>query len=564
MLATITVTSLADNLDMDGAVTLREAVHAAESDISVDSSTAGSGADTIEFAPGLSGAIDLSTVGDTAVGPSALLITSSITIQGNDNGITIRRDLSAGDMRLFRIAPAGDLTLETIMLTGGVARGANGAEPGTNGGEGRGGAIFNAGTLEIVASTLYENQARGGDGLNGNGGGGLGGAVYNDGGAIVVRNSTFSGNAVVSGAGLAPGSRFGGGIYGRNGELSIDHSTVTNGIGEAGVAGRGVYVLADGPGNTATLIINNSVIGHEGTTSPSEVVIISDNGANAVSSGSFNLIRVVVGFDGTYTTADPRLAALANNGGPTLTHAPLSNSPAIDLGDPTAMAGEGSVPQFDQRGAPYSRVSDGRIDIGAFEREAAVGPALLGDYNGDHTVDAADYLIWRKTFGAIVEMFEGADGSGNGMIDETDYGVWRLHFGEILAEAASITPPVVTIPSEPESIAQFAAVGAASVNLVAEPGNFERTDISVAPVGQRTGIATSSFTTAAPSHRAVSDLALLNFKLPTSSASSEVKVCQPADTFQLSGSTADSIDNQSSAHVLDDLWADWPEMIGFL
>lgn len=49
--ATIVVTSLADNLVIDGQVTLREAVQAANTDTSVDNSTGGSGFDVIQFDP---------------------------------------------------------------------------------------------------------------------------------------------------------------------------------------------------------------------------------------------------------------------------------------------------------------------------------------------------------------------------------------------------------------------------------------------------------------------------------------------------------------------------------
>ena len=49
LLSAITVTSLADNTTVDGLVTLREAIQAAETDSSVDGSTAGSGADEIVF-----------------------------------------------------------------------------------------------------------------------------------------------------------------------------------------------------------------------------------------------------------------------------------------------------------------------------------------------------------------------------------------------------------------------------------------------------------------------------------------------------------------------------------
>ena len=69
---------------------------------------------------------------------------------------------------------------------------------------------------------------------------------------------------------------------------------------------------------------------------------------------------------------DPLLGPLADNGGPTFTHALLPGSPAIDAGDPLAVAGSDGVPQFDQRGVPYSRVVGGRIDMGAFEWRARV------------------------------------------------------------------------------------------------------------------------------------------------------------------------------------------------
>jgi GH35 family endo-1,4-beta-xylanase len=50
-----------------------------------------------------------------------------------------------------------------------------------------------------------------------------------------------------------------------------------------------------------------------------------------------------------------------------------------------------------------------------------------GDYNGDGTVDAADYVVWRKTLGSTTIL--AADGNGNQQIDEGDMEVWRTHFG---------------------------------------------------------------------------------------------------------------------------------------
>jgi T5SS/PEP-CTERM-associated repeat protein len=69
-----------------------------------------------------------------------------------------------------------------------------------------------------------------------------------------------------------------------------------------------------------------------------------------------------------------------------------------------------------------------------------------GDYNGDDTVDAADYTVWRDTLGS--DQYLNADGSGNGVIDEDDYAIWKANFGVTgwssasgAAEAASAAVP---------------------------------------------------------------------------------------------------------------------------
>src|SRR5439155_6522038 len=60
---------------------------------------------------------------------------------------------------------------------------------------------------------------------------------------------------------------------------------------------------------------------------------------------------------------------LQNNGGPTFTHELLSGSPAINAGDPSFTP----PPFFDQRGSGFSRVVNGRIDIGSFEVQTQTG-----------------------------------------------------------------------------------------------------------------------------------------------------------------------------------------------
>ena len=55
---------------------------------------------------------------------------------------------------------------------------------------------------------------------------------------------------------------------------------------------------------------------------------------------------------------------------------------------------------------------------------------LVGDYNQNHIVDAADYTVWRNMLGQVGYHLA-ADGNGDGRVDESDYGVWKNHFGEV-------------------------------------------------------------------------------------------------------------------------------------
>jgi hypothetical protein len=65
-------------------------------------------------------------------------------------------------------------------------------------------------------------------------------------------------------------------------------------------------------------------------------------------------------------------------------------------------------------------------------------PELLGDYNLNGVVDAADYAVWRDTLGAVVTAFSGADGDGNGTVEAGDYDIWRAHFGQTAGDDPAV------------------------------------------------------------------------------------------------------------------------------
>ena len=65
---------------------------------------------------------------------------------------------------------------------------------------------------------------------------------------------------------------------------------------------------------------------------------------------------------------------------------------------------------------------------------------LVGDYNLDGVVDAADYTVWRDTLGSTDDLRANGDNTGTsfGVVDEADYLAWRNNFGAV-AGVGSVT-----------------------------------------------------------------------------------------------------------------------------
>ncbi|WP_146446824.1 hypothetical protein [Botrimarina colliarenosi] len=70
---------------------------------------------------------------------------------------------------------------------------------------------------------------------------------------------------------------------------------------------------------------------------------------------------------------------------------------------------------------------------------------LAGDYTGDGKVDAADYTMWRDTYGDSVAAGAGADGDGDGAIGDGDYTVWAEGYGGVPSTIAVPEPGAVTL-----------------------------------------------------------------------------------------------------------------------
>ena len=176
------------------------------------------------------------------------------------------------------------------------------------------------------------------------------GGVYAGGGDLSIVNSTISGNSANTGTG--------GGIYNFNSSLRITNSTIT---GNSAGSGGGIY--NDGSQGASIVEISNTIL-NAGASGEN----IFNNGGTVTSIG-YNLSSDDGGGylngPGDQINTDPLLGPLQSNGGPTFTHALLPGSPAIDAGDPNFIP----PPSTDQRGCPFDRVFNGRIDIGSFETQ---------------------------------------------------------------------------------------------------------------------------------------------------------------------------------------------------
>ncbi|MGI9457669.1 MAG: hypothetical protein ACR2NU_13980, partial [Aeoliella sp.] len=85
------------------------------------------------------------------------------------------------------------------------------------------------------------------------------------------------------------------------------------------------------------------------------------------------------------------------------------------------------------------------VDYSATKVEIAVG-GVLGDYNHDNIVDAADYTVWRDSRGQTGAALA-ADGDRDGEVNEGDYSVWKTNFGAVAPSAASAKSANVPEPA---------------------------------------------------------------------------------------------------------------------
>lgn len=415
-----------------GRCTLRAAVQ--------EANTAPGGPHTIVLPAGTY-TLTITGPGEDAAATGDLDITASMTISGSGAATTI---IDGGNIdRVLHVMAGTIVTISGVTIRGGNQANIPSTNQGTGGGiyntgtltlndsvvsgnraSGVGG-IFNTGTLTLNNSSVSGNEGGRGGGIyngglltlnnstvSGNNAGGEGG-IYNGAGTVILNNSTVSGNTAIGWTGGirndCPGggtdndhwiatlilnnstvsgnsaANFGGGIVNSSSQnrgcsgavITLNNSTVS---GNSARIGGGIAQYWDNtPRYPATITLKNSIVaGNTASSAPDNCYgTMTSLGHNIAGDASCALAGI-----GDRNGIDPLLGPLANNGGPTQTHAPLPGSPAIDavpLADCTNASGAPLA--TDQRGV--ARPQGAACDIGSVDVKPSVWVLVIG-FAGGH------------------------------------------------------------------------------------------------------------------------------------------------------------------------------------
>ena len=375
------VNSTADNVAVDGYVTLREAILAANSNTAVGDAHAGSSSttDVIVFSSSLNG----QTI-NLAAALGELPISDNVTVIGpGANQLTIN---AGGLSRIFDVAAGITVTISGLTLEGGST--ASG-----------GGAVYNSGgTVSLNAVTITASSAAGG------------GGVSSAGGVLTISNSTIYGNRAQRDPGAAWPLR-----VGRQSSINRPYRATPRSEARAAASTAprpGRSSSAKVPSHWISAIQGGGIYAQSALPLLTNTLVAQDqaslSGADVYggfsTSSAYNLIGVV---DSTATglTADPHtqagtaavpldsmLGLLGSNGGPTPTQSLLTGSLAIDAGSSALARRHRRQPAYDRpaRSGPARRRRRGHR---ATEGSLAPGLIITGPANGT-SIDLGETTVF--------------------------------------------------------------------------------------------------------------------------------------------------------------------------
>jgi len=388
------------------------------------------GADTIVLPAGTY-ALVVKGVAEDMAATGDLDISDDLTLQGAGSATTIIDGAQLGDMnntpdRIFQVDPMGTGTLQvtisgvtlqsaataiypTVSSVGAALLNGDTRTPGSpvgstvmlsdvivtgNFSPAGGGGIGNYGAMTILNSLITNNST-------GNVGGGIG---QGDSGSLELHDTTVSGNTAASdGGGIYAGflgssstvpaitivgctfndnmAVHGGALFRNGGTVTIANSTFShNTATNTGTSGGAIHATSAVTMNNVTVTLNVAAGqggGIYGNATLGNTILAANSAPTGpdcyptIMSMGHDLIQVPCSIGGATTnlTGLPAgLGPLADNGGPTRTHAALPGSPAVDAGDNGVPGSGGTTCEAtDQRGTSRPQPVGGLCDIGAFE-----------------------------------------------------------------------------------------------------------------------------------------------------------------------------------------------------
>ena len=386
-----TATAACETAAGNGVCTLRAAVQQANAHAGLDTILLPANTYVLGAVLGVSGSVTIigSTAATTiidangaATGAGAFQLGSAINVSLNH--LTIRNGVAGGG-----IASGANLTVDDCIITGNSAESAFG--------DIHGGGIDNSGSLVLKNSIVANNRTLLNGSTSGIAGGihssgpltisnstisgnqsAYGGGLYAE-GKVTITNSTFSGNSAAYGAAIySEGATMtlvndtvsgnasagdGAGMFLDTGTIELYSVTVAaneaNADNSGGGGGAGIYNFS------ASVSLNNSIL--SGNYYRSGLFLVQADCAGTFTSSSNNIVtHPTCTINGPHSSDMPKLGPLQDNGGPTLTHALLPGSPAVDAGG-ICFDALGAPLGIDQRGVP--RPQGAACDLGAFELE---------------------------------------------------------------------------------------------------------------------------------------------------------------------------------------------------
>jgi uncharacterized repeat protein (TIGR01451 family) len=216
---------------------------------------------------------------------------------------------------------------------------------------------------------------------------GFGGAVRNFDARLAIANSTLSNNSATDNPGGEAGGI--GGAIRATGTVSylalITNTTIYSNF--AAIAGGGVHMDSETGGGGLvknSIIANNSIGSGPNNCTPNLNLVSAGHNLSSDSSCNFTI-------GGDLQNTNPRLGPLADNGGGTLTHAPLPGSPVINAADNTTCAAA-PVSNLDQRGV--SRPQGTTCDMGAVEAAASLSLIKSSTNQGGDPLQPTERLTY--------------------------------------------------------------------------------------------------------------------------------------------------------------------------